>query len=91
MVFILLESPIGYIASEHTITLSDKQPDQSMMVYLLPRSLNASEIVVSAGKRSQSIQEVPVSISLLDQQQISRFHWERLAPRRLPHNLDLAE
>lgn len=41
---------IGYTASEHIITISDKQPDQSMVVNLLPKSLNASEIVVSAGK-----------------------------------------
>lgn len=69
---------IGYIASEHTLTITDKQPNQSMVVYLLPKSLNASEIVVSAGKRSQSIQEVPVSISLLDQQQISQRNTTRI-------------
>jgi outer membrane receptor for ferrienterochelin and colicins len=64
----ILVSMVGYRSIKQQITIKDGENTINFELEIQP--LQTDEVVVSANKRIQSVQEVPISISVLDRRQI---------------------
>lgn len=71
-------SYVGYAMTRFTVVLSSEQPQAILNISLVRKDVNSNAIIVSAGKKTQSIQEVPVSVALLDQQAIQQRNVNRI-------------
>ena len=61
----LLISMIGYNTKKRKITITAKDT-LSLDIKLTPQPLQMGEVIVSANKRIQAVQEVPISVSVMD-------------------------
>jgi iron complex outermembrane receptor protein len=69
---------VGYSTKILPVTLSSDDVTLNLTIDLVRKDVNSSTVIVSAGKRTQSVQEVPVSVSLLDQQSIQQRNVNRI-------------
>jgi len=76
--YTLLISYVGYALAKVPITVASQNAQVNVTIALLRKDVNSNTIIVSAGKRTQSIQEVPVSVALLDQQAIQQRNVNRI-------------
>ncbi len=74
----LLISYVGYKTENVSIAIPSDNSTVNIIISLLRKDVNSNAIIVSAGKRTQSIQEVPVSVALLDQQSIQQRNVNRI-------------
>ncbi len=63
----LRASLLGYANEDVGITLFADGPSKDVIFTMLPTGLQTDEIVVSAGRRVQAVQDVPISVSSLTQ------------------------
>lgn len=69
--YTLLVSLIGYEAKQISVKIEEN--DTSIVtVELVQQNLQTNEIVVSANKRVQAVQDVPISISIVDQRAVEQ-------------------
>jgi len=69
---------VGYSTVQIPVQLESNDANVNLTIKLLRKDVNSSTVIVSAGKRTQSIQEVPVSVTLLDQQAIQQRNVNRI-------------
>ena len=69
---------VGYSSKVVSVTLASDESTIDVMIQLPRKDVNSTSVIVSAGKRTQSIQEVPVSVALLDQQAIQQRNVNRI-------------
>lgn len=69
--YTLLVSLIGYQAKQILIQVRDNDT-AIVAVQLAQQNLQTNEIVVSANKRVQAVQDVPISISIVDQRAVEQ-------------------
>lgn len=67
--YTLTASLIGYIPVKQSITIRDNDT-LTLVIQLRPQAVRTATIVVSASKHAQSVQDVPISISVVDAQQL---------------------
>lgn len=75
--YTLLISLIGYEVQQIPVTIRDNDTT-NIAVQLVSQPLQTGEIVVSASKRIQAVQDVPVSISIVDQRAIEQRNITKL-------------
>lgn len=75
--YTLLVSLIGYEAQQLSITVAENDTTV-VALQLVEQSLQTNEIVVSANKRVQAVQDVPISISIVDQRAIEQRNITKL-------------
>ncbi len=75
--YTLLFSMVGYNGQKLVVDVRDGDT-AAVEIRLAPQSLQTGEIVVTAGKRVQAVQDVPMSISLVDQRSIEQRNITRL-------------
>jgi len=63
--FTLLVSYVGYATGRIEVAVKDKQ-QTNIDIAIRQRNLIANEVVVTANKKIQSVQEVPISISIIE-------------------------
>ncbi|MFZ9870255.1 MAG: TonB-dependent receptor [Candidatus Kapaibacteriota bacterium] len=61
----VLTSFLGYQSGDTTIVLPDSRDTAVVIIALTASGLNTEEIVVSAGRRVQAVQDVPISVATL--------------------------
>ncbi len=66
--FTLVVSMVGYVRKR--VEISNDDFDREITIAITPSPLQTSEIVVTANKRVQAVQEVPISVSIFDNKQI---------------------
>lgn len=71
-------SMIGYENAEQSIMLLADTTIVFVELSLIAKAVNTGDIVVSAGKRTQTLQEVPVTIALMDQNAIQQRNNTRI-------------
>lgn len=69
---------VGYSTQVIPVKLTSDDAVLNISINLLRKDVNSSTVIVSAGKRTQSVQEVPVSVTLLDQQAIQQRNVNRI-------------
>lgn len=67
---VLIASIIGYKQEEKRVSLNNYD-SVSIDFSLTPKALRTDEIVVTAGKRVQNVQEVPISLSVINSELLS--------------------
>ena len=69
---VLLQATLlGYESESVSITLfNDGTSTKEVVFTMMPTSLQTSEIVVSAGRRIQAVQDVPISVATLSQEDL---------------------
>ncbi len=65
---VLIASMVGYETQKRTIELTNGNADVNIRLRSQP--LQTGEVVVSANKRVQAVQEVPISMSVIDRRQL---------------------
>lgn len=75
--YTLLFSMVGYAGQSLAVEVRDGDTT-TVSVALVPQELQTGEIVVTAGKRVQAVQDIPISISLVDQRAIEQRNSTRL-------------
>ncbi len=70
----LLVSMVGYRRETVADILVEEGTEKSVSVTMTPAPIQTDQIVVTASKRPQSLEEVPVSISTIDAAAISERH-----------------
>lgn len=75
--YTLLVSLIGYEAKQLPVQVADNDTTK-VHIQLTEQSLQTNEIVVSANKRVQAVQDVPISISIVDQRAIEQRNITKL-------------
>ena len=68
----LLFSLVGYLREVRTGVTVEEGKETVLDVALTASAIQSEQVVVTAGKREQSLQDVPVSISVLDASEISQ-------------------
>jgi iron complex outermembrane receptor protein len=76
--YTLRVSYVGYSTQIIPIQIASDDAIVRITINLLRKDVNSSQVIVSAGKRTQSVQEVPVSVTLLDQQAIQQRNVNRI-------------
>ena len=71
-------SYVGYASKSIQCTVKTDNDNVNISIQLERKDVNSSAVIVSAGKRTQSVQEVPVSVALLDQQAIQQRNVNRV-------------
>ena len=69
--YTLVCSMVGYQRETRTDVLVEENKETFVEISLTPSPVQLEQIVVTAGKRQQSLEEVPVSMSILDAAQIA--------------------
>ena len=69
---------VGYSTQVIPFKLISDDAVLNLSINLMRKDVNSSTVIVSAGKRTQSVQEVPVSVTLLDQQAIQQRNVNRI-------------
>jgi outer membrane receptor for ferrienterochelin and colicins len=64
--YILVFSMVGYHRETITDLVVEEGAEKSLAVTLAPTPIQTEQVVITASKRPQSLEEVPVSISILD-------------------------
>ncbi|MBL7999785.1 MAG: TonB-dependent receptor [Candidatus Kapabacteria bacterium] len=73
----LLASLLGYNSVKKVVVV--KQGDTTVMdIEMTEQAIQTSEVVVSANKRVQAVQDVPISVSVVDQNAIQQRNINRL-------------
>jgi iron complex outermembrane receptor protein len=73
--YTLIVSYVGYQTSRSTVYVPSRD---TLVFYMLPRLIETNELVVSASKKLQTVQEVPVSVAFVGQEIFSRKNYVRL-------------
>jgi len=70
--YILLVSSIGFKPAKINIKVSGNYDEEirNLQVYLEENYLQTSEVVISANKKLQAVQDVPISVSIIDNKSI---------------------
>ena len=69
---------VGYSTQIIPVQLASDDAVVNLTINLIRKDVNSSTVIVSAGKRTQSVQEVPISVALLDQQAIQQRNVNRI-------------
>ena len=69
--FTLIASMVGYLRQTKTDVVLEEGKETVVEFQLTPSPVQLEQVVVTAGRRPQSLEEVPVSISILDAAQIA--------------------
>lgn len=73
----ILVSMIGYSSEKKIVTVKDEDT-VNVEIRINPQALQSSEVVVTASKRVQAVQDVPISISTVDARAIQQRNVSKL-------------
>ena len=70
-VYVVVASLIGYESAAFPVTVAGDVSSDALEIRLKPAPVQTDQVVVTASRREQSLQEVPVSMAVVDARQIA--------------------